>query len=455
MAGGPRQRLFTVLWVMMGVFPVVMSGTTPSVAVPAMREWFHLSHLEAQVIASVFLGGMTVGMLLSGGLIGAMGVRAAFRLVIGVFMAASVVACVLPHGGFAWMAAARVVQGVAAGTAQALAMMAVMAVYPVHERGRAMAVYGYGIILSPIAGPFVGGILNSVLGWQSVFVFALPFCALSWWCGAARLPRSAPADLPRSVRIVPSLLLLGFVAGLTGAFLMGGRGGPGALTCAAIAALSLALLVRDQLRTTQQMLDFALLRRPAMLAASMLGLFYGLGLYGSTYLLPVYLQELGGRASWEAGMAMLPGGIALAFTLHAGGWLADRVPIRPALVAALAVFTASNVAFLVALVPVSIVFFVAVTTVGRGSTGLLIPLFNVGATRVAESHTATVTVMVNYFRTLGGVIGVGIVGLLLQRAGNGTASGLPGAYRDAFIALAASGLPAIAAVWWLRPPAGH
>lgn len=452
-AGGPRQRFFTVFWLMMGIFPVVMSGTTPSVAVPAIREWFHVSHLEAQVVASVFLAGMTVGMLLSGGWIGSVGVRSAFRLILGVFMAASVVASVLPPDAFIVMAAARAVQGVAAGAAQALAMMAVMAVYPPHERGRAMAVYGYGIILSPIAGPFIGGILNSWLGWQSVFLFTLPFCALSCWRGARRLPRKAPPDLPRSVRLLPSLLLCGFVVGLTGAFLMGARDFPLACAYAGLGLASLAWLVRDQARATPQMLDFGLLRRPAVLAASVLGLCYGVSLFGSTYLLPMYLQELGGRASWQAGLAMLPGGIALAFTLHAGGWLADRFPIRPALVAALLVFMATNAAFLFALVPVSVAFFVVVTTVGRGSTGLLVPLFTAGATRIAESHSATLTVLVNYFRTLGGVVGVGLVGLLLELGGGGGAgaAGEQG-YRNGFLALVCSFLPALAAVRWMRPP---
>jgi predicted MFS family arabinose efflux permease len=393
---------------------------------------------------------MTVGMLLSGGWIGSVGVRAAFRLILGVFMCASVAASLLPPGAFIFMAAARAVQGVAAGAAQALAMMTVMAVFPLRERGRAMAVYGYGIILSPIAGPFIGGILNSWLGWQSVFLFALPLCAMAWWQGARRLPRSAPPDLPRSVSVLASLLLCGFVVGLTGAFLMGARQPGVAAAYAAIGFVSLAWLVHDQSRTAQQMLDFALLRRPAVLAANVLALCYGVGLYGSTYLLPVYLQELGGRASWQAGIAMLPGGIALMFTLHAGGWLADRFPVRPALVGALAVFMASNAVFLAAPVPVSITFFVIATTVGRGATGLLIPLLNAGATRIAESHTATLAVMVNYFRTLGGVMGVGLVGLLLQRGSVDSGGASASQYANGFMALVCSLLPAIVAVGWLR-----
>lgn len=450
-AGGPRHRFFTVFWLMMGIFPVVMSGTTPSIAVPAMREWFQISHLQAQVVASVFLAGMTVGMLLSGGWIGAVGVRVAFRLILWVFMAASLLAAVLPPEAFIVMAAARAVQGVAAGAAQALAMIAVMALFPARERGRAMAVYGYGIILSPIAGPFIGGILNSWLGWQSVFLFTLPCCALSCWLGALRLPRNAPPDLPRSVRAVPSLLLCTFVVGLTGAFLAGARDTAAAAACAVVAALSLTLLVLDQARTSSQMLDFGLLRRPAVLAASVLGLCYGVSLYGGTYLLPMYIQELGGRASWQAGIAMLPGGIALAVTIYIGGWLADRFPIGPALVAALLVFMATNAAFLFALVPVSMVFFVVVTTIGRGATGLIIPLFNAGATRIAESHTATLTVLVNYFRTLGGVVGVGLVGLLLERGGTALGAANAAAYRNGFIALVCSFVPAIVAVWWMRP----
>jgi MFS transporter, DHA2 family, multidrug resistance protein len=222
---------------------------------------------------------------------------------------------------------------------------------------------------------------------------------------------------------------------------------------AVLCVAALALLVLDQSRSRLKMLNFRLLRYSGVLAASTLGLSYGIGLYGSTYLLPMYIQDLGGRASWVAGTAMLPGGLALAFTLHAGGWLTDRFAVRPILLGALLVFMASNIAFLFALTPVSLGLFVVLTTIGRGATGVMIPGLNAGATRAApEAHAATITVLVNYFRTLGGMVGVGVVGLLLELGSEGQQRAASAdAYSHAFVALALCFAPALAAVYWMRP----
>ena len=94
--------------------------------------------------------------------------------------------------------AARVLQGAAAGILQPLAMIVLFRVFPVEERGRAMALYGFGIVLAPAIGPAIGGTLLDAFGWRSIFLLTVPFCIAGLVLGARTLPTRAPARASRA-----------------------------------------------------------------------------------------------------------------------------------------------------------------------------------------------------------------------------------------------------------------
>ncbi len=455
-ADGAAYRARTVWWLMVGIMPIVMSATVINVAVPDLRRWFSASHAEVQALSSVFLGAMTVALLASASLIGRLGVRATYRWLIIGFVASSLAAALLPPQAMPLLVLLRAVQGVICGTAQALAMLVIIGIHPVQQRGRAVALYGIGISLSPTLGPFVGGILTSLTGWQALFLFSLPLCIWSWLRVAAMLPHGAPDDLPRSLRLAPLLWLGVFVGALLASF-PHWRPWPWlALACCMAAACGLMLFVRDQRRHRQRrMIDFAMLRLPGVRAAALIGFASGAGMYGTTYLLPVYLQDLGGWAAWQAGLLLLPGGLLLGAAMMLGGVLSDRFSIRWTLLAGLTAFLLSNAAFLWALYPVSLGLVLGFTLLGRIGLGLTTPSLTAGATRVApDSHASTVTVMINFARSLGGALGVGAVGLLLEFGAAAPQASLPlrlGAYWNAFALMALAFVPALLAWHWLRP----
>ncbi len=455
-AGGPHHRRDSIAWLMLGVFPMIMSTTIINVAVPDIKAYFHASHLQVQVLSSAFLAAVTTAMLLSGGLMGRLGVRATYRILCWGFALTGLIAALLPPSGLNWLALVRIVQGFLTGTSQSLAMLVIIQSFPTHLRGRAISLYGLGITFSPIVGPFVGGLLTSSIGWQSLFLFTIPLVAASWWQVRQRLPLGAPDDLPRRMRWLPALWLTLFISGLTGAFLFWFKHRDWALLAVGLMVAGMALFVRDQLRhRDEQVLNFELLKIPGVLAASLIGVTYGLGLFGTTYLLPVYLQDLGGWASWQAGTALLPSGLMLAVMLYVGGAMTDRFSMRWTLFIGLMAFLVSNAAFLWRLEPVDLWWFVGITLVGRVGLGLTIPSLNAGATQVApEAYASTITVMMGFFRALGGAVGVGLVGVLLELGhdrGTSASLGLSQAYWVTFLAMTLTYLPALGAWHWMRP----
>jgi MFS family permease len=141
--------------------------------------------------------------------------------------------------------------------------------------------------------------------------------------------------------------------------------------------------------------------------------------------------------------------------LYVGGMMTDRYSMRWTLLIGLLGFTLSNTAFLGFFHPIHLGWFVAVTILGRVGLGLTIPSLNAGVTQVApEQYASTATVIVNFFRSMGGSVGVGAVGLLLESGARpGTTQELSKilSYQSAFLALTLSFLPALLAWFWMRP----
>src|SRR5208337_1037493 len=188
-----QRRAWIVATTMVGSVSTILAATIVNVAFPAMMREFNIGHDSLQWVATGFLAATTTTMLATSWLVESFGQRNTFVTTMAVFLAASML------GASSWstesLIAARVLQGAAAGVMQPLSMIAVFEVFPLEQRGRAMGVFGFGIVLAPAVGPTIGGLLTQAFGWRAIFLLSVPFCIaalpLGWrWLSAARA--SAP-----------------------------------------------------------------------------------------------------------------------------------------------------------------------------------------------------------------------------------------------------------------------
>ena len=68
-----------------------------------------------------------------------------------------------------------------------------------HEQGKAMGIFGFGVVLAPAVGPSVGGLLVEWWGWRSIFFVVVPFCVLALFLSRRYLPIAAPGRASRSI----------------------------------------------------------------------------------------------------------------------------------------------------------------------------------------------------------------------------------------------------------------
>ncbi|TMH57556.1 MAG: multidrug efflux MFS transporter, partial [Betaproteobacteria bacterium] len=236
-----QRRARVVAAAMVGTVATILAATIVNVAFPALLLEFNIGHDSLQWIATGFLAATTTTMLATTWLVETFGQRRTFLATMAVFFVGSIL------GAASWsaesMIAARVLQGAAAGVMQPLSMIALFEVFPPEERGRAMGLFGFGVVLAPAIGPAIGGLLMQAFGWRAIFLLSVPFCVAAWPLGARSLSSGRGAGPRRPFDWPGAVLLAGGLIALLNLPVVGHRAGwlsPATLV-AMVATLALGL----------------------------------------------------------------------------------------------------------------------------------------------------------------------------------------------------------------------
>ena len=483
---GERYRWLLLLSVMVGTMASIMSSTIINVAIPDMSQHFSVGQERAQWVSSGFMAAMTVSMLTTPWLLSRYGYRRTYEGCMWLLLVGGVAGGLAQH--FPLVLVARVAEGLAAGVVQPIPAIIILRAFEPNEQGRASGIFGMGVVLAPAIGPSIGGLLVDGFGWRSIFYMVVPFCLLSLWLARRYVPTNAPGGAavnPQGATLDwPGLLLatVGTLCLLNGLVeLHGGTGGSAAvlLGSAALTLLGFITLQRRMLKNHQHrpdstvapLMNLSLFANRRFAMGSIVAFIYGIALFGSTYLLPVYMQ-LGLRLSPSyVGGILLPAGLVLAVTIAIVGRLADRQPTHRLVSIGLALL-ASSFALMVtidltrpsAIIPL----LVSWAILGRIGLGFILPSLNLGAMRgLGHSHIPQGSAVINFLRMLGGAAGVSLCGIVLEWriTAHGfrldTANTNPDrllAFHETFLMLACICGVALVAAWQLREskvPAGH
>jgi len=475
---GARYRWLLLLSVMVGTMASIMSSTIINVAIPDMSQHFTLGQERAQWVTSGFMAAMTVSMLTTPWLLARYGYRRTYSGCMWLLMAGGIAGGFANH--FPLVLAARVAEGLAAGVVQPIPAIIILRAFEPNEQGRASGIFGMGVVLAPAIGPSIGGLLVDGFGWRSIFFMVVPFCIASLWLAQRFVPGTAPGGGAANTQgagldwrglllaTVGTLCLLNGLVDLQGgtvasaASLLGG------------AALALLLFVWLQRRTlkrrlrrpnegTDPLMNLSLFADRRFAMGSIVAFIYGIALFGSTYLLPVYMQMGLGLSPSYVGSILLPAGLVLAVTIAIVGRLADRQPTHRLVTIGLVLLAASfALMFTIDLRRPSHIIPLLVTwaILGRIGLGFILPSLNIGAMRGLErTHIPQGSSVINFLRMLGGAAGVSLCGIVLEWrvAAHGfrldTANPSPerlAAFDETFGLLAAICALAIVAAWRLR-----
>jgi EmrB/QacA subfamily drug resistance transporter len=414
---GPAYRWLATVTVMLGAVAAMLTTTTVNVAIPDIMGAFGIGQDRAQWLSTGMLAAMTVGMLLNAWLMATFGQRRTFIGALCVFGASLLVAGASPNDTV--LIFTRLVQGAVAGLLQPFSMYTLFRVFPPHERGSAMGFFGLSVILGPALGPVLGGVMIEHFNWRYIFYVAVPVSAIAALMGSAFLPEREDTEDRARFDWPGFVLLVAALAGLLTGLSNGQREGWSSdyiLGLFAVAFVGGAGFIAWELRAPRPLVNLRVLANPQFSGAAVVAALFGAGLFGSTYLVPLFVQTVQHLTPYAAGLMLAPAGLVMGLLMPAAGYLSDRYPARNLIIAGLLCFAVSS--WWLASVDANM----TVWTIGwcfvisRVGLSLIKPALNVAALRSLRPELLGQGAgMINFTRQLGGAFGVNSLSVVLDR----------------------------------------
>ena len=414
---GQRYRWMVAITVLLGTMSATVTTTTVNVAIPDIMGTFGIGQDRAQWLSAGALAGTTVAMLLSAWMIRSFGTRKTFVGALFVFVGALLLAGASPNE--AVLIVCRIVQGMVTGLLQPLAIYALFRVFPPDQRGKAMGFFGLSVILGPAMGPTVGGLLTEHFNWRYVFYVPIPFSLAALLLGSQLLPEREETGVRANFDWTGFVLLSVALACLMSGLSSGQREGWSSGYILTLLGLALSVgtaFVKWELRIAQPLVELRVLGTIQFASAAFVACIFGAGLFGSVYLVPLFVQLVQGLSPLGAGLVLMPAGLVLGVILPLGGYLTDRFPARWLIMSGLACFALSSWWMGSADANTPFWIFAWWLIIGRIGLGLIVPALNVSAVRALPPELlGQGTGMINFFRQLGGALGTNVLSVVLDR----------------------------------------
>jgi MFS transporter, DHA2 family, multidrug resistance protein len=407
-------RLIGVLVV--GSISTMLAATIVNVALPAIIGAFGLGQDQAQWLSTAFLTSSTGFMLLNTWMVASFGMRQTFIMAMGLFIAGSFAGAT--SSGLEMLVLGRMLQGAGAGLIQPMAMVIIFTRFPQHARGLAIGLYSAGVIVSPAFGPVIGGALVDAFDWRVVFVATAPLALLAVPLAAACLPsREASGARPKldwqGLALVLAALAL-FLQSLTHGHREGWDDGGASFRLTGAVACAATFLLWEA-RHPFPILNLRLFADRGFSLSALVILLTGVAIYGSTYLIPLFVQLIQHYSPTSAGLVMAPAGLAMAIGFPLAGRLSDRIDARILLAAGVAMFGASMLLLSGVSTFVSFLAMASWIALSRFGIAVLMPAANASAMRqVDPSMLAFAAPAATFLTQTGGALGVAGLSVLLQ-----------------------------------------
>jgi MFS transporter, DHA2 family, multidrug resistance protein len=325
----PAQKWAITLTVMVVAFMQILDTSVTNVVLPHLQGSLSAGLDEVSWVITSYLAANAVVIPATGWLVGLFGRKRLFLICTTLFVVSSFLSGAAPD--LTTLIIARIFQGLGGGPIIPLSQAILWEIFPFHQRGLAMAVWGVGFILGPILGPTVGGYLADEWSWRWIFYINLPVGIVGFLMAGAFL-----FDPPylRKVGRVDWWGLGLMVAGFGCLQLVLDRGEREdwfdssaivAMTIIAVCAM-VGFLIRE-LTTSDPILDLTVFGDRNFATGATLISIVGFGMFSGMLLLAVFTQKLLGYDAWTSGLVLAPGGLGNICSLFASG-IVTRVDQR-------------------------------------------------------------------------------------------------------------------------------
>jgi EmrB/QacA subfamily drug resistance transporter len=399
---------------MTGMFLAALEATIVGTAMPTVVAALGgLAHFSW--VFSAYLLTSTVSVPLWGKLSDLHGRRLLYQLAIGVFIVGSILSGMarsMPQ-----LIAARALQGLGAGGLIPLGMTIIGDIFTVRERARMQGLFSGVWGLSSIIGPLVGGFITDNLSWRWVFYINVPFgIAGAAIIGIAlqepRRDKHPVVDYLGAIVLTSAvtLLMLVLVESESAAALLRPRN----LILLLVVAALVAWFIRIERHATEPIVPLELFSNRVVALAMVIGFLAGVAMFGAISFIPLYAQGARGVSATAAGTFLTPLLLSWVAASIVGGRLLIRLGSRPLVIAGLAfkLVGFAGLSFSTRVTPLwALVGALIVIGMGLGLTMLTLLISVQHA--VPKSQLGIATSLNQFFRSIGGAMGVALLGAVL------------------------------------------
>jgi EmrB/QacA subfamily drug resistance transporter len=417
-----RDSIDLRVWKITGVVslgPLITSldSTVVNVSLATLGRELHVSLTLLQWVITGYLLALALMLPLSGWLVDRIGAKRVYLGCFTLFTMASLL-CGVSTSVDA-LIGARILQGVAGGLLAPMAQMMVARV----ARGNIARVMGFMVVpvlLGPIFGPSLAGLILQHASWRWIFLINLPIGALATVLATIVLPKDTAAealrsfDLPGFLLISPGLVLL--LYSLESLSISGGARSSSLLELVISLGLLAGFLAHAVRRGRRALIDLRLFLDRSFSASALTQFLANAIAFGGQMLVPLYLLSVRHISPTETGMLLAPAGLGMLFSYPSMGALTERFGSRHVSVSGASISLLGTLPF--ALLPLSVLPMWAVGTAlffrGLGMGAISIPSIAAAYSSIAKEEIPVATTAINIVQRLGGPVATTALAIFLH-----------------------------------------
>jgi MFS transporter, DHA2 family, multidrug resistance protein len=406
--------------VMIGTFMAVLDATIVDVSLAKLMAAFGISVDKVEWVITAYMLVFAVMLPTSGWIADHFGYKRTYFLALALFTFGSFLC------GLAWNEDAlvffRIIQATGAGLIMPTGMAIVMREFPPRQRGIALGFWAISAAASVSLGPMIGGYLIDNLNWNAIFNVNVPVGIVGLFATLV-IQREYKTEQLRSFDVVGFLSMAVFLSSLLLALTdgnarwnTGGWTSPFIVSCLLISALSLIVFLITEFSVEHPLIELSLFKDFNFSLANGVLFIFGFGMFGSTFLLPLFLQNSLGYTAFQAGSLFLSVGLLQAAAAPIAGILSDKInPKIPAAVGitllAFSLLLNSSLSLFSEHHQIMIPLYIRGIAMGL----IFTPLSSIALSGIPRNKVGQASGLFNIIRQLGGSFGIAFMSTMLIR----------------------------------------